>query len=37
MDELFMLEEKGGKFLLIVPRITMPVPVKLGASGVVVV
>ncbi|NYZ77592.1 hypothetical protein H0O02_04755 [Candidatus Micrarchaeota archaeon] len=37
MDELFMLEEKGGKFLLIVPRITMSVPVKLGASGVVVV
>ena len=37
MDEIFVLEEKAGKFFLQVPRIPMPVPVRLGASGIAIV
>jgi hypothetical protein len=37
MDEVFVLEEKGGNFFLTVPRITMPLHVKLSASGMTVV
>jgi len=37
MDEIFVLEEKAGKFLLEVPRVPMPIPVKLGASGITIV
>lgn len=37
MEHIFVLEEKGGKFFLEVPRITMSIPVKLGASGILIV
>lgn len=37
MDQIFILTEAGGKFALEVPRIPMQLPVKLGASGIVIV
>ncbi len=37
MEEIFVLEEKAGAFALTVPRIPMPIPVKLGASGITIV
>ncbi len=37
VDELITLRESGGKFELVVPSVGMPVPVKLGPSGMTVV
>lgn len=37
MEQIFMLSESGGKFALEVPRVPMPLQVKLGASGIVIV
>jgi KaiC/GvpD/RAD55 family RecA-like ATPase len=37
MDELVTLRESGGKFELDVPSVGMPIPVRLGPSGITVV
>lgn len=37
MDETYSLYEKAGKFYLDIPGTSMPVPVKLGPAGVMVV
>jgi len=37
MDGLYSLHETGGKFELIVPSVDIPIPVRLGPSGMMVV
>lgn len=37
MDQIYVLAESGGKFTLEVPRIPMPIPIKIGAAGVILV
>jgi KaiC/GvpD/RAD55 family RecA-like ATPase len=37
MDMLLVLRDAGGKFELVVPTVEMPVPVRLGPSGMAVV
>jgi KaiC/GvpD/RAD55 family RecA-like ATPase len=37
MDELVALHESGGRFELVVPSLGMPLPVRLGPSGITVV
>ena len=37
MDGVFVLKETGGKFELIVPSADIPIPIRLGPSGIMVV
>ncbi len=37
MDEVFTIADRGGKFALSVPELDMPIPVKVGPSGINIV
>lgn len=37
MDETYTIEDKGGKIVMVLPELDMPVPIKIGPAGVMVV
>ena len=37
MEQIFVISETGGKFNLEVPRIPMPMAIKLGAAGIILI
>lgn len=37
MDETFTIEDRGGKFVMVLPELDMPVPIKIGPAGVTIV
>jgi KaiC/GvpD/RAD55 family RecA-like ATPase len=36
MDETYTIEDRGGKFVMVIPELDMPVPIKIGPAGVTV-
>ena len=37
MDEIYVLNEKSGKFILDIPGVSTPIPIKLGPAGIIIV
>lgn len=36
MDETYTLEDRGGKFVMVLPELDMPIPIKIGPAGIAI-
>jgi KaiC/GvpD/RAD55 family RecA-like ATPase len=36
MDETYTIEDRGGKFVMVLPELDMPIPIKIGPAGVAI-
>jgi KaiC/GvpD/RAD55 family RecA-like ATPase len=36
MDETYTIEDKGGKFVMVLPELDMPIPIKIGPAGIAI-